>query len=67
MAREKEGFREIMEQLNNLYPDHEMLTMEEVQKVLGYACPKVVKKHLGEKFVNHRLNKVFLARYMCGE
>ena len=66
MAREKEGFRENLELLNNRFPDHDLLTMEEVMVVTGYRSKNTVLKHLGRCFVNKRISKVYLARYMCG-
>ena len=66
MGREKDGYRENLELLNNRFPDHDLLTMEEVMQVTGYADRRTLLKHLGKNFVNHRLSKVFLARYMCG-
>ena len=66
MARELDGYRENMELLNNRYPDHDMLTMEEVKEVTGYRSKDTVLKHLGSKFAGNRLSKVYLARFMCG-
>lgn len=66
MAREKEGFRENIEQLNRLFPVYEMLTLQEVMQVLNCKSPKTVRKYLGEKIVNGKVSKTALARYMCG-
>ena len=66
MAREKEDYRTNIEQLNRLFPTYEMLTMKEVMQVLGYSDPRPVKKVLGNSFVNGKLSKAALARYMCG-
>lgn len=66
MAREKEGYRENIEQLNRMFPNYEMLTLPEVMQVLNCKSPKTVRKHLGERFVNGKLPKTALARYMCG-
>lgn len=66
MAREKEGYRENLELLNQRFPDHDLLTMEEVMQVTGYADRRTLLKYMGKNFVNKRLSKVFLARYMCG-
>lgn len=65
MAREKPGYRDNIELLNLRYPDHDMLSMREVMQVTGYSI-NTVKKHLGEYFVNKRMSKAALARYMCG-
>lgn len=66
MAREKEGYRDNIEQLNRLFPDYEMLTLPEVMQVLNCKSPKTVRKHLGKHFVDKKLSKTALARYMCG-
>ena len=66
MAREKEGYRENLELLNTRFPDHDMLTVEEVQQATGFASPKTVRKHLGQHFCSNRISKVHVARFMCG-
>lgn len=64
MAREKEDYRTNIEQLNRLFPDREMLTIRETMQVLGYSSPNTVKKYI--RFVNGKVSKAALARYMCG-
>ena len=64
MAREKEDFRANIEQLNRLFPEREMLTIRETMQILGYSSPNTVKKYL--TFVNGKISKAALARYMCG-
>ena len=66
MPKEKEDFRANIEQLNRLFPEYEMLTLKDVMQVLGYTDPRPVKKYLGSGFVNGKLSKAALARYMCG-
>ena len=66
MSREKECYRENIEQLNRLFPEREMLTIQETMQVLGYGSKNTVKKYLGAKMVNGRISKAALARYMCG-
>ena len=66
MAREKEGYRENLELLNSRFPEHDMLSLEEVMQVTGYKKRDTVMKYLGKGFINNRLSKVYLARYMCG-
>ena len=66
MAKEKDGYRENLELLNNRYPEHDLLSMEQCMVVTGYADRRTLQKHLGQYFVNNRISKVFLARYMCG-
>lgn len=64
MPREKEDFRANLERLNELYPDHEMLTIPETMKVMGYRSINTVKKYV--PFTNSRVSKATLARVMCG-
>ena len=45
MAREFPDYRNTIEQLNRLYPDRELLTMEEVMKITGYKSRDSVRKH----------------------
>ena len=66
MAREKDGYRENLELLNNRFPEHDLLSMEQVMQVTGDSDRRTLLKHLGQSFVNKRISKVFLARYMCG-
>lgn len=65
MPREKEDYRANLERLNELYPDHEMLTIPETMKVMGYRSKDTVKKHI--PFTNRRVSKATLARIMCGQ
>lgn len=64
MAREKPDYRANIEILNMRFPDHDMLTMREAMQVTGYTSINTVKKYLD--FVNGRISKAALARYMCG-
>ena len=64
MAREKEDFRANLERLNELYPDHEMLTIQETMKIMGYGSKNTVKKYV--PFTNSRVSKATIARIMCG-
>lgn len=66
MSREKEGYRENLEILNNRYPDHDMLTIEELMQVTGYKSINTVRKYFGKILVNKRISKAALARWMCG-
>lgn len=64
MAREKEDFRANIELLNARFPDYDMLTIQDTMKVLGYSSPNSVKRRL--KFVDGKVSKAAVARYMCG-
>ena len=66
MAREQEGYRENLELLEQRYPGRILLTIEEVMEVTGYTSRTTVRKYLGKYFVNHRISKTHLARYLCG-
>ena len=66
MGREKEGYRENLEMLNNRYPDHDMLSIEELMQVTGYSSKATVRKYFGKMLVNKKISKATLARYMCG-
>lgn len=66
MAREKECYRENLEILNTRYPDHDMLTIEQIMQVTGYRSINSIRKHLGNQLVNRKISKAALARYMCG-
>jgi hypothetical protein len=66
MAREKECYRDNLEMIHSRYPDHDMLSMDEVKQVLGWGDARTVRKYLGKLFVNGRISKAALARYMCG-
>lgn len=64
MPREKEDYRANIEQLNRLYPDHEMLTIQETMQTMGYRSKDTAKKYI--PFTNRRVSKATLARIMCG-
>lgn len=66
MAREKEDYRANMELLNVRFPDYDMLSVQDTMKVTGFKKRDTVLKHLGHCFVNGRISKAALARYMCG-
>lgn len=65
MPREKEDYRANLERLNELYPDHEMLTIQETMQVMGYRSKDTARKYI--PFTNRRVSKATLARIMCGQ
>lgn len=65
MPREKEDYRANLERLNEIYPDHEMLNIDEVTKVMGYGSRNTTKKYI--PFTNRLVSKATLARIMCGK
>lgn len=66
MAREKEFYRENLELLNARYPDHDMLSFDEVKMVMGWTDTRTIKKYFGKYIICERISKTALARYMCG-
>lgn len=65
MAREKEGYRDNIEQLNRLFPEYEALSLEEVARVMNCSV-KTVRRNMGNLMVGKKIMKTALARYMCG-
>ena len=65
MAREKEGYRDNIEQLNRLFPSHEALSLQEVAQVMNCSI-KTVQRNMGHLMVQRKIMKTALARYMCG-
>ena len=65
MPREKEGYRDNIEQLNRLFPSHEALSLEEVAQVMNCSV-KTVRRNIGHLMVGKKIMKTALARYMCG-
>lgn len=63
MAREYEDYRNTIEQLNRLFPEKELLTMDDVMKITGYKSKDSVRKRY--PFINRRINKATLARCLC--
>jgi hypothetical protein len=66
MAREKDGYRDNLEILNDRYPNHDMLSFLEVKEVMGWTDTRTVKKYLGKHIVCQRISKAALAKFMCG-
>lgn len=65
MPREKEGYRDNIEQLNRLFPTYEALSLEEVAQVMNCSI-KTVQRNMGHLMVRRKIMKTALARYMCG-
>ena len=64
MSREKTDYRANLERLNELFPDREMLTFEEVHNIMGYKSKDTTRKYV--PFTHRRCSKATLARVMCG-
>ena len=68
MGREKDGYRENLELLNIRFPEHDLLTIEEVKQVTGFGSRKTILKYLGKYMIgNSKISKVYVARFMCGQ
>ena len=66
MAREKELFRENLEQLNDRFPDKEVLKYEDLAAVCGYS--KRAAQRNWQKFYNRAIGgvpKATVARVLC--
>lgn len=67
MAREKEGYRENLELLNNRFPGADMLTVDQVMEVTGWRNYRTINKYFGDRFTAGKtISKVFIAAWMCG-
>lgn len=67
MPREKDGYRENLELLNVRFPDHDLLTIDEVAQVTGFKSRKTVLKYMGQHAIGKsRISKVHVAKFMCG-
>ena len=65
MSREKQGFRDTIASLNEMFPDQGMLSKGEVARFLGVST-KTVNRH-GIRFnaATGRITKADLARQVC--
>ena len=61
MAKEKAGFRDNLERLNERYPDHELLTVAEVMDFCGVSR-NTAKKWFKFNPTTKRISKADLAR-----
>ena len=64
MAREKDGFRDCMEMLNERFPDKDLLNIEETMRFTGMSR-NTVKKKIRFNPVTKRVAKTDLARQVC--
>ena len=63
MAREKEGFRDMLERIKSVFPDKEMLGIKDVASFIG-CDPRTAKKEFSFNQFN-KISVVTLAREMC--
>lgn len=64
MPREHIDYRANIELLNTMYPDHLMLSIQQVMQVMGYKSKTTARKNI--PFTKGKVSKATLARIMCG-
>lgn len=62
---EQKGYRDNLELLNEMFPNVGMLNISEACQAIGVKSVDAVKKRL--RFVDRRVSKTEVARYMCGK
>lgn len=65
MSREKQGYRETLAALNEMFPDQGMLNKTEVAKFLGVNPRTIQRKKLQFNEATGRITKADLARQVC--
>lgn len=65
MAREKECYRDMIEQLNNRFPNREFLKPQEVADFIGCSRRTVDRKYKQFYVEQFGISKVRLARLLC--
>ena len=65
MGREKQGFRDTIAQLNEMFPDQGMLGNNEVAKFLGVDRSTVRRRGIQFNKATGRVTKADLARQIC--
>ena len=63
--REKRGYRDTLEQLNKMFPDHGCLNQKEVAMFLGVHRTTVARLGIEFNPVTNRITKADLARIVC--
>ena len=63
--REKASFRDVMAELNAMFPDQGMLGKGEVAKFLGVNRSTVTRRGIRFNSVTGRITKADLARQVC--
>lgn len=65
MSREKASFRDVMTELNAMFPDHGMLGKNEVARFLGVNRSTVLRRGIQFNKLTGRVTKADLARQVC--
>ena len=70
MAREKEGYRDTLAELNRIFPEKNLFSLPDVVRYTGLDRRTVMarygKKFTGAKYKSKFINKTDLARAVCG-
>lgn len=65
MSREKDGFRDTIAQLNDMFPDQGMLSKTEVARFMGVDRSTVARRGIRFNEATGRVTKADLARQIC--
>ena len=65
MSREKASFRDVMTELNAMFPDQGMLGKGEVARFLGVNRSTVLRRGIKFNTITGRVTKADLARQVC--
>ena len=65
MSREKEGFRDTMAQLNEMFPNKGMLNHNDVAKFMGVTRQTLWRKGIKFNEKTNLVTKADLARQVC--
>lgn len=65
MSREKQGFRDTIAALNEMFPDQGMLSKSEVSRFIGVDRSTVYRRGIKFNEVTGRVTKADLARQIC--
>ena len=65
MSREKQGFRDTIASLNEMFPDQGMLSKGEVARFLGVTTKTVGRHGIRFNAATARITKADLARQVC--
>ena len=65
MGREKEGFRDVMAQLNEAFPDVGALNRGQVAKFMGWDVKTVGRRGIRFSTTTGKVTKADLARQIC--
>lgn len=65
MSREKQGYRDTIAQLNEMFPDQGMLSKTEVAKFIGVSRATIYNRGIVFNAATGRITKPDLARQVC--